>query len=294
MRRASCSRATSATAGRNVAGRHHVPGRPLHGLHQDCRQAARGLALELLPRELHAEQATPGVRGAEGTVCAVGVGGDVRPRGKWAESVLEVAAHLSQGAGRLPMEAAPEGERLLLPGERPGKPHRALHGLGTPRVELKSREPGRRQVRHLLECVHAGLGGEGPGVASVELLVEGAQVRRVSVPESGYADARRQIEEAVSVDVDEIATLSPVDGDPRVRGDGLKAGSDALRLTLAQASATGSGHLRPHAGHTGGMAVHGATTVPGLMDGGSPDHRPGKGASTVSECGGGASDRLHR
>jgi hypothetical protein len=58
----------------------------------------------------------------------------------------------------------------------------------------------------------------------------------MTVAERRDADARRQVEKTVPIDVDEVAAFPAIDGDAGIRRDGLEPGREVLGLTIPQAA----------------------------------------------------------
>ena len=184
--------------------------------------------------------------------CRRRAGGDSRrrygarcmPGRQRAEAVLEVRAHETEHAGGLAVEAAPEGDDLVLLGVRARQSERALDRLGAARVELGAAELAASRSCAVCDAMRsssssARLAGEGAGGDAAGLLAERLGQRRMPVAERRHADAGDEVDEAVAVDVVDAARPPAVDARSR-RAARCSACPRRDVLTLAARMAWGS------------------------------------------------------
>ncbi len=174
---------------------------------------------------------------------AVGVGRVMRARQHRAEVVLGAVADQRKRARRLAVEAAPERQELELLRARLGQAHRGLDRLRAAGVKLHLVQARGRVGGDLLQ----GLGPAGRRQRAdrdlVDLRLQDLAIARVSVAERVHADAGRDVQVAVAVDVLHQAVLAPRDGDAGQRGDRLGAGGQVGGLSGHQRTTLRAGDL---------------------------------------------------
>ncbi len=147
MRRASFSRAISATPGRNSGGGITLPAVPLHRLDDHGRDHAGRVRLELLADEVEAGHAAIGIGELERAAVAVGVRHEVRAGRQRAPLLLPLVADQAHDPAGLAVEAAPEAHHLELlrvatwrdgSPPRPPRPRRCRAGCASGRPGASS------------------------------------------------------------------------------------------------------------------------------------------------------------